>query len=259
MIEDTITIIASIAGILGIYQFCAFVWKHVNRPLISIGVLPVEELKCGKLSIRDIGTIDALGAMRFSEKFFSPRIKNLNIDQSARRYPDSVRSIVRTDTDEYDLALVIYNRGNSTLKDYVFFVTFSESFGSEVNTDANLELLNVETETATICALYVNELTYKGEKDSDKIPATIIKDAYKAIGITGHMVALGGSIGGGVYEIFALTLQIPKSVKEVAMHYHIDSPGNISKAFHYGQRIKICQQRTEESVADMTRTAPLLG
>ena len=185
--------------------------------------------------------------MVFSRDMLALQIEDSDITQSIRQKPTSVRKIARTATNEYELPLVIYNYGKSTLKDYILFITFSETWGKDVSASTALQLLNVETETATVGALYVDESTYQGLRDRDKIPSLSIIAAYEAIELTGHMVALNGSLGSGMYEVVALKLLIPESVSKVAIYYHIDSHGNISKAIQYGQCVELCEQYELES------------
>ncbi len=239
MITETITIIASIAAILGLYQFFLFLRKYFYRPIISIGILPVDEIKRKKLSISDIGKRTGPDEIQFYQRMFAPQIDDNEIDEVINFSNNTTRKVIRKDTDEYDLPIIIYNHGKSTLKDYKLNVSFSEILSGSFDTDTNLQLLDVETETASVDGLYVDKNTYQGERNRTKIPSLAILGAYKTINLSAHFVTFRGELGSGMYEMIYIKLLVPKNVNRFAMYYEIDTRGEVPRAKRYGQYIEI--------------------
>ena len=237
MITDTITIIASITGILGVYQFLIFIGKYCARPIIQIGMLPHDEISREILKLEDIGKRSGADEFLFHDDIFAEHFDGDYASQSDT--PKSMRSLQYNQSEEYDIPIIIYNKGRSTLPDYKLTISFNESSLNGTQTDTKIKLINVETETAEIDGLYVDPDLYTGKEKRERIPSEKIRNSYETIGLSANFVTLRGELSSGIYEMVHLTLKIPKEISQVSIFYEVDSKGEIPKAIRYVQLLRI--------------------
>ncbi len=244
MLLNILTIMASIAGILGAYQFIIFLRRYYERPLVRIGILPTEEIKEGILSLDDIGKISGPDEMLFHDHIFAPCIHGK--DDHCKIMIESTKSIrtyFRKLDNKYEFPIILYNKGRSTLTEYKLTISFRELvnkgnklFDAE---KTQVQLIDVATETAEIDGLYANPETFLNKDCIKRIPSKKIRDSYEVIGLNAHFVTLRGELSSGIYEMIYIQLEIPKDVKWLALYYEFDARGEIPKAIRYGQIIKI--------------------
>jgi hypothetical protein len=235
---DYMTIFASLAGITGIYQYIIYLKKEYYKPVVHVGLLPITKFQSAKCSIDEIGERSGADEMRFKKMVFADKIKSGSNNYLEKKRKTNSRILYRDNSNVYDLHVIIYNSGKSTLRDYKLNITLSEHFDDEINQDTQIRILKLETETARIDGLYVDPELYEGKNHLDKIPSKEIQEAYNTLNLNANFVTLIGELGNGIYEMIYLKVFIPEEVNKFAVYFEVDKRAVVPKMETYGQLVQ---------------------
>ena len=226
-----LNITSSLITVAGIVFVIQLIFKWLNNPRFSVGVLPSgKEQK--EEGISALGKASLFDEFTFDKSCLAKELKNESEIASLKFDNDSARSVYRDSSGYVKLPMIIQNDGRSEAKGYTLVLYFSHP---------EIRVAAVHTESLQIECLYTQDDSFIKDKSlTGKVPAVELRDIYRDLNLVSDYLCLQGSLASRTFEAIYLQLHVPDECCDFFLLFKIDCPDFIDfRRRVFGQFINV--------------------